>query len=186
MTSPDEWSLARDAALKELYELGMKLARSVAADAEAAETPQARQRCADTFERASRSVRLTFSLRSRLVREAQLVARDEAAGACEAVETRRKQLRAALLPAVRATAAHLGERFERESELDDRLAEAALQADFTQAPVQAVVARIREDLGLPPDEPANDPHVLSPPPPAEIGTTKTTKGALPLARAGPS
>jgi hypothetical protein len=156
MSSPAEWAERRDAALKQLAEVGLRLALNIAEAAEAAETLAEKERAAETFDRLSRSVRLTFALQSRLAREAQIMAREGKAEAEGAAKVRVKQVRARLVPVIREHAASPNERFEWELELDDRLAEAALYAEFTEGSIEAAVARLRQDMELPPDEAAND------------------------------
>jgi hypothetical protein len=156
MSSPAEWAERRDAALKELAEFGMRLARSLAEAAEAAETLAQKERAAEAFDRVARSVRLTFALQSRLAREAQIMAREGKAEAEGAAKVRVKQVRARLVPVIREHASSPNERFEWELELDERIAEAALYADFMEGPVEAAVERLRQEMELPPDDAAND------------------------------
>jgi len=58
-------------ALSELAQLGMELARDVAARAKAAATPREAEGLVLAFERIARSVRLTFALQNRLARDAR-------------------------------------------------------------------------------------------------------------------
>ena len=93
-------------------------------------------------ERLGRSLRLTIALQRRLCREARTQR-------AEAVETRRNQVRTVLIPQVRASTDHLGERYEREAELDERLAEEALHEAFADLPLETCLERLRDLLDLP-------------------------------------
>jgi hypothetical protein len=155
MSSAAEWTERRDAALEELAELGMELAREMAGRAKAAGTTAEAERCAEAFDRLARSVRLTYSIRSRLEREARQVRSLDAASFQARSVARRKQVRAAVLRTLRADAP------EREYErlvfaLDQRLGEAALYEAFVDGPLAVQIERIRRDLGLPRRETAND------------------------------
>ena len=140
------WKDRREKALKELCDLGMGLARKLAATGEDAQTIPETERCAEAFEKLARSVRLTFALQARLDREDR-----RALG--EAVSARKAQVREAVKAAIRAAGGRLVERLDREEELDDRLAFEILAGDFLDAPVEAVIARISKRLGLPAEVP---------------------------------
>jgi hypothetical protein len=155
MDSHAEMAERHGRVLTELAELGMALARELAAAAQGAQTLEAKQAAALIFHQVSRSVRLSLSLEARLRRERWKSAWDERDDAKRRRETRAAQVRAAVAREVQAEAAeHEAERLLEA--LDARLEEAALYDDFTQAPVEAVIARIRAGLGLPPEPPAND------------------------------
>jgi hypothetical protein len=155
MSSAAEWMERRDADLKALAELGMALAREMAGRASAAETTAEAERCAEAFDRLARSVRLTYSLHSRLEREMRQGRSLDAASFEDRASARRKQVKAAVLRTLRADAP------EREYErlafaLDERVWEAALYEDFVDGPLAVQIERIRRDLGLPAREVAND------------------------------
>ena len=101
--------------------------------------------------------------------------REQGSDRTQAVETRRRQVRAALIPVLRASARHIGERLERETELDETLAEQALYDAFLDLPLEDVIAHARTKLRLP--LPPN-------PPPQGEGDRVAVEGAN--ARAGPS
>jgi ATP-dependent Clp protease ATP-binding subunit ClpA len=150
--------------LTELAEIGMALARDIAAGAQAAETLEAKQAAALVFHQVARSVRLSLSLEARLNRERWKSSWDERDAVRRRGETRTAQVRAAV------TRQMLAEAPEQEAErlletLEDRLEEAALYDDFAAAPLEAAIARIRAGLGLPPEGPANDAAQPPRPPP---------------------
>lgn len=135
------WTERRERAFRELCDLGMGLARKLAAQAEEAQTIPETERCAEAFEKMARSVRLTFALQARLERE-------DRRSVAEEVKARKVQVRDALHAVIRPTGT-FGQRVEREQELDDRLAFEILAPDFLDLPVDALIARIGRDLGLP-------------------------------------
>ena len=163
MTIPEAATAIHDQMLSEIAGLAMDLARDFAGRAKAAETVADAERLALSFERMARSVRLSIALQRRLHRDLR-------ADRAEAVEVRRKQVRAALIPAIHATTRRLSERFERESELDVALAEEAFHEAFVQTPLASCIARLRDRLGLPAEDAAND----------------ASEALSPRARAGPS
>jgi hypothetical protein len=190
MFTPPDRTEAQDRMLAEFTDLVIDLARDAAACAKEAEDRAEKAGLIQAVDRLGRSLRLCISLQRRLVREART-------DRTEAVETRRQQIRTVLIPEVRASTDHLGERFERERELDERLAEEALYRAFADQPLETCLERLRDLLDLP--------HIPFPldggsarvgggalsasSAPAAFRTpkaTKTTKGSLPLARAGPS
>jgi hypothetical protein len=146
MFSPPDRTEAQDQMLAEFSELSMDLARDAAKRAKQAEDANEAANLMLAFERMGRSLRLTISLQRRLGRE-------QAARRAEAVETRRQQVRTVLLPQVRAQTDHLGERYEREAELDERLAEQALHEAFADLPLETCLERLRTLLDLPPHIP---------------------------------
>jgi hypothetical protein len=77
--------------LGELAELGLMLARDLAAEARGAETPEQKIALAAAFQKTSRTVRLTLALDARLDRDAAREARD-AAKADEAADAARLSL----------------------------------------------------------------------------------------------
>ena len=155
-----------EAILGELAELGLMLARDLATQARACEEPGQQVGLVDAFHKTSRAVRLTLALDAKLDRDAAREARD---AACDA-ETRARRaddaVRGAPAPAtpadtrkgrVRNLMRRLvwneseGDEDELDSLMDDldaRLHEAALAADFETLPVEAVARRIAADMGL--------------------------------------
>ena len=162
MSSAAEWMEQRDAALKELAELGMGLAREMAERARAAETTAEAERCVEAFDRMARSVRLTYSIQSKLEREARQIRGLDAASFEARATVRRKQVKAEILRTLRADAPERD--YERLSfAIDQRLWEEALYEAFVDGPLAAQIERIRRDFGLPPRAAANDlAGVLSP------------------------
>ena len=138
---------AEAAALNELAALGMALARDAAARAQAAEDNAEAAALCLAFERLARSVRLTFSLRGRLAREArgeQLVR----------AEARRKQVSSIIGRTL--TRADLRERERREVlfDIEERLFEEAVDGRLAEGTIEAAIARIRAAVGLPSPDPA--------------------------------
>jgi hypothetical protein len=189
MSSTPEMAERHGRVLAELAEFGLELARDLKARALAAPAREDAEGLALAFHRVSRSVRLTLALESRLVRERQEAGKVRRAETARAVQARKAQVQAAVSRQVYD---------ERESdeaerlldELDERLEEAALYDTFAEDPVEACIARIRADLGLPPAGPANDraqapgpAHSTGPPfsPPSPLPTTLSVEGASPAA-----
>jgi hypothetical protein len=141
--TPPDRTEAQDRMLAEFTDLVMDLARDAAACAKEAEDRADKAALILAVDRLGRSLRLCISLQRRLVREART-------DRTETVETRRQQIRTVLLPEVRASTDHLGERFERERELDERLAEEALYRAFADQPLETCLERLRDLLDLPP------------------------------------
>ncbi|HEY3696170.1 hypothetical protein [Phenylobacterium sp.] len=167
MSSTPEMSERHGRVLAELAELGLTLARELAAKAGAAQTDEAAQALALAFHRISRSVRLSLALESRLAGERRQAIREERVLTERKVEKRKDQVRATLARQVYAeTETDEAERLL--DELEERLEEEALFDAFADGPVEACIARIRAGLGLPAD-PANDPgpaHAAGAPRPA--------------------
>jgi hypothetical protein len=86
MFNPADMAERHARILAELSELGLGFARQAAADAAAAETPEARAQQALVFQRVSRSVRQSVALEAKLVRDAR---RDAAAEQQETAKRRR-------------------------------------------------------------------------------------------------
>jgi hypothetical protein len=142
--------------LAELAELGLTLARGLAARAAAAGTAEQAQALSAAFHQISRSVRLSLALESRLASERRQALREDRVLTERALAKRKDQVRAALARAVYAESeSDTAERLL--DELEDRLDEDGLFDDFLAGPVEACIARIRAGLGLPPPDPANDP-----------------------------
>jgi hypothetical protein len=173
--------------LAELAELGLELARDLKARALAAPAREDAEGLALAFHRVSRSVRLTLALEGRLARERQEGAKGRRVEAARAVEARKTQVQAAVTRQVYAE--REGDEAERLlDELDDRLHEEALYETFTEGSVEACIARIRADLGLPPTGPANDTAGASGParstgppfsPPSTLRARLSVEGASP-------
>lgn len=141
--------------LAELAALGMDLARDLAARAKAADTDEDAAALAHAFDRVSRSVRMCLALEQRLDHErrrAEVEARDAVR---DGLEHRGKQLRAAVSRAIE-TETEGAEKFRLLLRLSERLEEERLFETFAEGPIEAHIARIRRDLGLPPEDPAND------------------------------
>jgi hypothetical protein len=146
MFTPPDRTQAQDQFLAEFTELAMDLARDAGQCAKETGDAHEKAELMLAVERLGRSLRLTIALQRRLCREARTQR-------AEAVETRRQQVRTVLLPQVRASTDHLGERYEREAELDERLAEEALYEAFAELPLDACLERLRDLVGLPPNIP---------------------------------
>jgi hypothetical protein len=142
MFTPPDRTEAQDRMLAEFADLVMDLARDAATCAKETEDRAEKAALILAVDRLGRSLRLCISLQRRLVREART-------DRTEAVETRRQQIRTVLIPEVRAATDHLGERFERERELDERLAEEALYRAFADQPLETCLERLRDLLELP-------------------------------------
>jgi hypothetical protein len=162
--------------LKELAEIGMELARAVRRQAVEApaggDAPGGEPGAGDVglvFSRIARAVRLTLALEARLEQdrqardaqiEAALAPRRELQATLKAGEfihrsVRRSNVKKAVEQAIDAEADRAGAA-ERDVEnwladLDERLADAADDADFMGRPVGELIARICRDLGLTPD-----------------------------------
>ena len=137
--------------LAELAELGMGLARRVHERAMAAEDAHDADRLTLAFHRLSRSVRQTLALEARLEREDQRAAVEDERRAEDhrrgRVQARRDQVDATVRRLI-WTEAERRERGELQAGLDKILAEACAAETFLEGPVEALIARIREDLGL--------------------------------------
>jgi len=145
--------------LAELAELGLGLARDLAALAGKAQTEEHAQGFALAFHRVSRSVRLCLALESRLERERREAMREHDNIARRAVETRKAQVRIAIEREV--CAEYETDEADRIFEdFDERLDEEALYERFLQGPPEAAIARIRKDLGLPLREVSSAPFPL--------------------------
>lgn len=157
--------------LAEVADLSLKLARKLHERAMAAETEEEVQAAASAFHRISRSLRQTLALEARLERDSR---RDAIEARRFAEEDRRERLK--------ARKAHVGNVGSRliwtEAERDDigRLLvdlkrwcdeEAFHEERFLSSPVEAVIARLKRDLGLasPPPLPVNAETPAEPAPP---------------------
>jgi hypothetical protein len=148
MPDLDAMAEENDRFLKALAELGMEFAQELKAKVELVKSVDEAAVLARAFDRILRGARLTVALRSRLVRDRLEIAKLDRAGAKQAVGRRKDQIKAVLEAEIFAdhrdqeTAETLYER------LTDRLDCEALFDAFLAGPVEAAIARIREDLGL--------------------------------------
>ena len=176
MSSPADMAERQTRCLARLAELGMALAEQLAAQAQAAKTEAEAQGFALAFHRVSRAVRLTLALEVRLDRERREALREQGVDERRAAEHRKHQVRAV----IGRSSPYESETDEAErllDDLDELIDQEALFEAFLQAPLQACIARIRKDLGLPPLDPAND---------ADTGEADMGEAQAPLARFGPS
>lgn len=147
MSGPTEMAQRRQAALSELVELGMALARDQQARALAAETAEEAQALGAAFNQTARAVRLALALEVRLTRdlarEAREAARETRELTAAAVTRRKAQVKAAL-------AQPLGdaESMVAYVELCQALEAEALYDRFLEGSVDAQIAALRARLGL--------------------------------------
>ena len=140
--------------LAEVVDMSLSLARKLHERAMAAETDEEVQAAAGAFHRISRSLRQTLALEAKLERDSR---RDTVEAGRRADEDRRER--------VAARKTHVGDVGSRliwtEAERSDvgRLlvdlkrwcdAEAFHEERFLEGPVEAIIERLRKDLGLPP------------------------------------
>jgi len=147
--------------LRALADAAVDLALDMAVRAKAAESLEEAGRLTRAFERLSRAVRLTLGLEARLEREFKAEARAAQDEALDAIQVRRKQVRARLMAVIRAEVPR-AERDRLEYELDDRLAEETLYTAFLDGPVETVIARLGVHLRLFEPAAAHDGQRLSP------------------------
>ncbi|MDP3660944.1 hypothetical protein [Phenylobacterium sp.] len=141
--------------LAELAELGMTMARGLAARAQGASSDEAVLGLALAFHRVSRAVRMTLALESRLAQERREAVREDRVLANRACEIRKGQVRTALWREI----SHDYERDEALAllrEVDAHLAEEVLFEDFGAMPLEACIAQVRKDLDLEAARAAND------------------------------
>ncbi|WP_374572683.1 hypothetical protein [Phenylobacterium sp.] len=151
-TSLDDMAEMQRVMLGELAEMSMALARRLHGRAMAAETDEEAQKGALAFQRAARSVRQTLALQAKIERDRRRLAAEAERAAGEA---RRE--------AVRARRSYVGDVGSRliwtEAEPDEvgallvelkrwLDAESFFADEFAQAPVEHLIARLRQDLGL--------------------------------------
>jgi len=148
--------------LADLAELGLSFARKIEARVDAVQSVDEAQALALAFHRVSRSVRLCLALEVRLQRESLRVMDDDRVATARRTEVRKAQVRAAVSRAVYDETE--GDDVEALlDELEERLDEEALYEDFADDPIEVCVARIRQGLGLPPEDVANDEAQPGPP-----------------------
>jgi hypothetical protein len=143
----------RLAMLRELSEIGMRLARGVERQAETPETASGDLGLA--FSRIARAVRQTLALEARLEGEREACVQEERAmrdqqlarAARSSVERRSKLVRRAVGQAIESDAEEND--FEQLfDDLDERLGDREDDDDFLDRPVSELVARICKDLGV--------------------------------------
>lgn len=147
MFSPDDMADLQQRALKELVELGLEVSRELKAKVALVASVEDAERLALAFHRATRSVRLSLALMSRLACDQREVRRVHRASVERAVETRKDQIRASIANDVwneteGEDAEALLEALEDRLDLDGRF------EAFLQGPVEPVIEAIRRDLGL--------------------------------------
>jgi hypothetical protein len=165
--SDDRGKQARaEAMLGELAELGLMVAKELAARLRASEDAGETVALAGAFQKASRAVRLTLALNAKLDRDAarhaaaeaqaaQVQAREDAARAAAAdaptdpVEARKDRVRSLLNRLLWNEAESDQEDYEiLVEDLNARLDEAALSPDFEDLSVETLARRIIADMGL--------------------------------------
>jgi len=153
--------------LCELAALDLRLARSFAARAEAAEDTEVANGFARSYQRAARSYRQTLALKHRLRRELKREAREDRADLSrehERAVAHRKAQVCAVVKGLIWTEHERDEAERLEDELDEILDDDAVLDGFAATPVEIHVARLRRTLGLGVEDPG--PNV---PAPAEAG-----------------
>jgi hypothetical protein len=162
--------------LGELAELGLMLARDLAAEARGAETPEQKAALAEAFHKTSRTVRLTLALDARLDRDAAREAR-EAAKAAQALAADTALRESRIMRAAEAAHRHLtqpspeenqkrrvtgvlnrllwneaeGDREDYEvllEDLDARLYEAQDAPGFADMPIEVLARTLAVDMRL--------------------------------------
>ena len=162
--------------LGELAELGLMLARDLAAEARACEDPDAKVALVAAFQKTSRTVRLTLALDAKLDRDAARDAREDAReAAAEAADVQLRESR--IMKAAQAAHHHLiqpspeenmklrvkgvlnrllwneseGDQEEYEvllEDLDARLYEAEDAPGFADLPIEVVAQKLKADMRL--------------------------------------
>lgn len=149
MSAADDMASRHSAVLTELAGFGLELARALKdqAVAAASDEPEQAQGLALAFHRIARDVRLTLALESRLADERLDLAKRCAARTRLAALDRVKQVRTVVTQEIRRE--REGEAAEALlDELDEHLEREALFDAFVEGPVEAVIAAIRQGLGL--------------------------------------
>lgn len=155
MSSAEDRSERHARVLGRLAELGLAAAEDLQGRLAAARDAAEAERLAMAFHRVSRCVRLTLALESKLARERCEIDKAERGAASVRTEARRKQVRAVLVREIwreceRETAEGLT------AALDVRLKVETLFEGFLDGPVETVIDRLREELGLKDVGSAND------------------------------
>ena len=149
MVDLDIMAEEQDRSLKALTDLAMAFAQELKAQVTLVKSVEEAAVLARAFDRVLRGARLTIALRSRLVRERLEIAKLDRGDARQAASRRKDQIKAVLEAEIftdqrdEETAETLYER------LTDRLDRDALFDAFLNGPVDAAIAQIRQDLGLP-------------------------------------
>lgn len=168
----------QDAVLAELSELGLTLARELHARALAAETTAEAEKLALAFQRVSRGVRQTFALELKIERERRAAEREARDAEIQAARRQALRLpyedEADDEPVDPELAEHqrqVGDRWRRvrgalnrlmwdeadgdehefevlSEDLEARLDEVALRADFLDLPIDSLIRQIKADMGL--------------------------------------
>ncbi|WP_374569940.1 hypothetical protein [Phenylobacterium sp.] len=139
--------------LGELAELGMDFARELKGRVGEVESLEQAEGLALAFHRIARTVRLTLALESRLAREQGEVARIRRIEVERRNERRAEQVRTAVWREIWAETDGREDEAEALLEsLDALIEDEVLFERLASGPVEAAIARIRQDLGLP----AND------------------------------
>jgi hypothetical protein len=159
MSDVSEKIARQDRILAELSELAIGVARDLAGQVSAAESAQDAAAVASAFHKVGRAVRQTIALEMRLQRDRKALDREDGAHAAGAREASVKQRRERLRTVVHRMVWAEGEKDEAEAlddQLDQLLAEDVLDEAFADNPFEDQVARLRFDLGLPPEPPDED------------------------------
>ncbi|HEY3696303.1 hypothetical protein [Phenylobacterium sp.] len=149
MSDRDATAEEQDRVLRELAELGLAFARDLAAQVATVKSVAEADALALAFHRVTRSVRLAIALQAKLARERHEVARLDRTAAARRTEARKEQIRAVLSREIFTDEAEQEAAESLAERLDERLDEDALFEAFLDGPVEAAIARIREDLELP-------------------------------------
>jgi len=188
MTDTPDMTERHAAILAELAEIGMVMARGLRAEAETAETPEAKAQAVTAYPRVARAVRQTLALEARLKRDARREAVEVLGQARRGLDLRIRRRKALVRTYMQRAIANdtpddddtIHTRLE---DLRDRLDLDLLDETFADRPVEDVIADLHIELGLAPpdfgpeapeddgpeDEGADEgPHVEGPqdPPPA--------------------
>lgn len=144
--------------LGELADMSLSLARRLHEEAMAADPAQA-EGLVLAFQRVSRSLRQTLALEARLERERTRAIIEAARLAEEERRTRRSDRRGqvkAVLSQLIWTEAERWETSDLLAELERRVEAHCLDEAFIAAPVEAVIARLRAELGFPANDEGRD------------------------------
>jgi hypothetical protein len=143
----------QDRALAELTELGLAFARELKAQVKLVKSIDESERLTLAFHRATRGARLAIALQAKLDRERHELARLDRSLASQQAKARKTQVRTVLRNEIYVPEAEQDAADALAERLDERLDEDALFDSFLEGPVEAAIARIREDLGIEPPQP---------------------------------
>ena len=152
MVSATDIAREQDEGLQRLFQRGLELALKIQDDAMAAETADERARLGVAFHRVSRGVRQTAALRAKLDRDAKrqdLEDRTEVRREAARRVAQRRQRVEATIERLIWTEYEDAEAGVLVDDLDMLLDEAELTDGFCADPIEARIARICEELGLP-------------------------------------